>query len=100
MTFTCLDNQIHEISWIVEPYIPENDPIKYSAQVSEVMEHVSHFSANLTKITNITGNKANMVTSLRVNTAELGSETNITIICRTGKGSEQTSHATLFFAHG
>ena len=34
VTFTCHDSQIYEISWILEPYIPEN-LIKYVAQLAE-----------------------------------------------------------------
>ena len=94
VTYTCHDSQVKIIKWIVEPYVPESDPIIFAASLivsPEGMEPLSRTPvlATLTSVMNKRGNNmsgwmADMTTTLTVNTAEVENKTNIT--CQTQKG--------------
>ena len=94
VTYTCHDSQVKSIKWIVEPYVPESDPIIFSASQTfspEGREPLSHTPVFATlrsvmnyRWNNVSGWMADMTTTLTVNTAEVENETIIT--CQTQKG--------------
>ena len=96
VSYTCHDSQVKIIKWIVEPYVPESDPIIFAASQTVSPEGNEPFNrtpviATLTSIMNNRGNDvsgwmADMTTTLTVNTAEVENKTNIIILCQTQKG--------------
>ena len=80
VAYTCHDSQVKIIEWIIEPYVPECDPIIFAASITvypEGCEPLSHPSRG----NNVSGWMADMTTTLIVNTADRDNKTNIT--CQT-----------------
>ena len=106
VTYTCHDNQVKIIQWIVEPYIPKSDPITFIASVSVSSEHSEsrkHALATLTSViitacNNVSGCTADMTTNLTVNTAEVENKTNIT--CTTQRGIDFSSNSAYLYKAG
>ena len=94
VTHTCHDSQVKNIKWVVEPYVPESDPIIFAASITVSPEGSEPLNrtpviAILTSVMNRRGNNvsgwmADMTTTLTFNTAEVENKTNIT--CQTLKG--------------
>ena len=109
VTYTCHDSQVKIIQWIVEPYVPESDPIIFAASQSvspEGNEPVSRTPvlATLTSIMNNYKSEKNvsewiadMTTTLTVNT-EVENKTNIT--CQTQRGIDFVSNSTFLYIAG
>ena len=105
VTYTCHDSQVKMIQWVVEPYVPESDPIIFAASHTvspEGTEPVSRTPvlATLTSLMNKSGNIgggwiADMTTTLTVNTAEVENKTNIT--CQTQRGIDFLSTSTFLY---
>ena len=108
-TYTCHDQQIIALDWTAEPYIPANDPIKFTSSFAPLdlnsppQSRADHFYASLINFTNynITEEIGDLTTSLMVITGGLENGTNIT--CRTSTirnmiFSMSTSTSTLYFA--
>ena len=107
VTYTCHDSQVKNIKWIVEPYVPESDPIIFAASQTVSPEGNEPLSrtpvlATLTSVMNKRGNvsvwMADMTTILTVNTAEIENKTNIT--CQTQKGINFLSNSTFLYIAG
>ena len=91
VTYTCHDSQVNNIKWVVEPYVPESDPIISAANQTVSPEGNESLSrtpvlATLTSFMNKRGNDvsgwmADITITLTVNTAEVENKTNIT--CQT-----------------
>ena len=106
--YTCHDSQVKIIKWIMEPYVPESDPIIFAASITVTPEGRAPLSrtpvlAILTSVMNRRGNNvsgwmADMTTALIVNTAEVENKTNIT--CQTQKGINFLSHSTILYIAG
>ena len=110
VTYTCHDSQVKIIQWVVEPYVPESDPITFDASQTvspEGSEPISrtpfNLLATLTSLMNKRGNNvsgwiADMTTTLTVNTAEVENKTNIT--CQTQRGIDFASNSTFLYIAG
>ena len=108
VTYTCHDSQVKIIKWVVEPYVPESDPIIFAASITvspEGSEPVSRTPviATLTSAMNRRENSvsvwmADMTTTLTVNTAEVENKTTIT--CQTQNGINFLSNSTLLYIAG
>ena len=108
VTYTCHDSQVKIIKWIVEPYVPESDPIIFAASQTVSPEGSEPLNrtpvlATLTSVMNRRGNNvsgwmADMTTTLTVNTAKVENKTNIT--CQTQKGSIFVSNSTFLYIAG
>ena len=106
--YTCHDSQVKIIYWVVEPYIPESDPIIFVASQTvspEGTEPVSRkpFLATLTHIMNMSRNNvsvwmADMTTTLTVNTFEVENKTNIT--CQTQRGINFSPNSIILYIVG
>ena len=104
VTYTCHDSQVRIIQWVVEPYVPESDPITFAASQTvspEGTEPVSRTAvlATLTSLMNKRNNTsgwiADMTTTVTVNTAEVENKTNIT--CQTQRGIDFLSTSTFLY---
>ena len=105
VTYTCSDSQVKIIQWVVEPYIPESDPIIFAASQAVSPEGYKPVSrtpvlATLTSLMNRRGNDvrgwiADMTTTLTVNTSEVENKTNIT--CQTQRGIDFFSTYTFLY---
>ena len=91
------------MEWIIEPYIPGNDAIKYVAAHLQDTETLTikrgNISTNLIYITQCCADdfSANMTTKATVHTSQLENGTNIT--CRITRGVRVSdSHSTLYIA--
>ena len=93
MINTCHDSQVKIIKWIVEPYVPESDPIIFAASQTVSPEGSEPLNrtpviATLTSLMNRRGNNVSGwmadMTTLTANTAKVENKTNIT--CQTQKG--------------
>ena len=108
VTYTCHDSQVKIIKWIVEPYVPESDPIVFAASQTVSPEdnvplNRTRVIATLTSVMNKRGNDASgwmadMAIILTVNTAEVENKTNIT--CQTQKGIHFLSNSTFLYIAG
>ena len=108
VTYTCNDSQVKIIQWIVEPYVPESDPIIFAASQSVSPEGNEPLSrtpvlATLTSVMNKRRNNvsawiADMTTTLTVNTSEVENKTNIT--CQTQRGIDFPSTSTFLYIAG
>ena len=108
VTYTCHDTQLKIIKWVVEPYVPESDPIIFAASQTVSPEgseprNRTPVIATLTSVMNKRGNNvsgcmADMTTTLTVNTAEVENKTNIT--CQTQKGIHFLSNSTFLYIAG
>ena len=103
VTYTCHDEQIHTMEWIIEPYIPGNDAIKYVAAHLQDTETLTkkrgNISTNLIYVTQCCADEslANMTTKATVHASQLENGSNIT--CRTTRGVKRYySHSTLYIA--
>ena len=93
-SYTCHDSQVKIIQWVVEPYVPESDPIIFAASQTvspEGTEPVSRTpvvaavtSIMNKRVNNVSGWMADMTTTLTVNTSEVENKTNVT--CQTQRG--------------
>ena len=108
VTYTCRDTQVKNVKWVVEPYVPESDPIIFAASLTvsplgnEPINRTPVL-ATLTSVMNKRGNNvsgwmADMTTTLTVNTAEVENKTNIT--CQTQKEINFLSNSTFFYIAG
>ena len=108
VTYTCHDSQVKIVKWVVEPYVPESDPIIFAASLtvspegSELLNRTPVL-ATLTSVMNKRGNNmsgcmADMTTTLTVNTTEVENKTNIT--CQTQKGIHFLSNSTFLYIAG
>ena len=98
VTFISYDQQVQKIKWIVEPYIPASDAIKYganfgNADLNSPMNRTDYLSARLTNITQRNGSVADMTTSLTVITHGLMNIT--TIVC---ESDDKTTSSVLYLA--
>ena len=110
VTYTCHDSQVKIIKWIVEPYVPESDPIIFAASQTVSPEGTESLSrtpvlATLTSVMNNRGNSVSgwmtdMTTTLAVNTAKMENKTNIIILCQTQKGINFLSNSTFLYIAG
>ena len=72
VTYTCHDEQISAMEWIIEPYIPGNDAIKYVADHLQDTETLTikrgNISTNLISVTQCCADEfsANMTTNATV----------------------------------
>ena len=108
VTYTCHDSQVKIIQWVVEPYVPESDPIIFAASITVSPDGSEPFNrtpifATLTSVMNNRGNDvsgwlADMTTTLIVNTAKVKNKTNIT--CQTQKGIHFLSNSSFFYIAG
>ena len=108
VTYNCHDSQVKNMKWVVEPYVPESDPIIFTASESVSPEGSEPLSrtpvlATLTSVMNEKGNNvsgwmADMTITLTVSTAEVENKTNIT--CQTQKGSNFLSNSTFLYIAG
>ena len=101
VTYTCHDTQVKNIKWVVEPYVPESDPIvTVSPEGTEPLNRtpVLAFLTNVMNKRNESGWMADMTTTLTVNTAEVENKTNIT--CQTQKGIHFLSNSTFLYIAG
>ena len=108
VTYTCHDSQVKHIMWIVEPYVPESDPIIFAASQTVSPEGTEPLSrtpvlATLTSAmnkrwNNVSGWMADMTTILTVNTAKVENKTSIT--CQTQKGIHFLSNSTFLYIAG
>ena len=105
VTYTCHDSQVRIIQWVVEPYVPESDPITFAA--SQTVSPEGNKPVSLTPVlatvisimnrseNNVSGWIADMTTTLTVNTAEVENKTNIT--CQTLRGIDFLSTSTFLY---
>ena len=108
VTYTCHDSQVKSIQWVVEPYVPESDPITFAASLTVSPEGNEPLSrtpvvATLISLMNKSGNNvsewmADMTTTLTVNTSEVENKTNIT--CQTQRGIAFPSTSTFLYIAG
>ena len=108
VTYTCHDSQVKIIKWIVEPYVPESDPIVFAASQTVSPEgnvplNRTPVFATLTSFMNKRGNDvsgwmADMTTTLTVNTAEVENKTNVT--CQTQKGIHFLCNSSFLYIAG
>ena len=108
VTYTCHDSQVKIIKWVVEPYVPESDPIIFAASQTVTPEGTEPLSrtpviATLTSVmnkrrNNVSGWMADITTTLTVNTAEVENKTNIT--CQTQKGINFLSNSSFLYIAG
>ena len=109
VTYTCHDSQVKSINWIVEPYVPESDPIIFAASLTVTPHGIEPLNrppvlATLTSLMNKRGNDvsgwmADMTTTQSLtNTAKVENKTNIT--CQTQKGIHFLSNSTFLYIAG
>ena len=110
VTFTCHGSQVKNIQWIVEPCIPETDPIIFAvdqtttSEGNEPLNRTQVFSATLINVTNKSGNdtigwRADMTITLTVNTTDdVNNKTNIT--CRAQIGIDFFSNSAFLYIAG
>ena len=108
VTYTCHDSQVKNIQWVVEPYVPESDPMIFAAINTISLEGTEPLRrtpviATLTSLMNRSGNNvsgwmADMTTTLTVNTAEVENNTNI--ICLTQRGIDFFPNSTFLYIAG
>ena len=108
VTYTCHDSQVKSIQWVVEPYVPESDPMIFAAINTVSLEGTEPLRctpvvATLTSLMNRSGNDvsgwmADMTTTLTVNTAEVENKTNI--ICQTQRGIDFSPNSTFLYIAG
>ena len=83
--FTCSGRQVMDMDWIVEPYIPIGDPIKYSSELIvnheeefDVFRRTDFISSELTNFTGYNNGTANMILTLTIKPFNVINGTNIT----------------------
>ena len=101
MNFTCTGHQVNSIQWTAEPYLSNEDPIKYVVELIQIQENViirDNFTATLTDVTNKVGAAADVTTTLTVLATALLNKTNIT--CKTAVGSRHYVNSTVLYIAG